>query len=101
MIKLIPICCILYLCLGMGSIDVAFGENGGHSMSWFFIHPNVCSGCYIVEPNDNYLSYSQLYQIESGETKTLHNYNCYGCDVSDYQKILDEKGLWYYPQGHP
>jgi len=94
----VSVCCT-YLAV-MGSYALVFGETGGQGsiFVWKYDKPNLCSDCVLVDPNENYLGHYQVHILKLGEKPTFYNYNCWGCSISDYQHILDETGLWYYPQ---
>jgi hypothetical protein len=96
----------------MAIIVTSLMVQSTYAYQWVRIdNSNMCSGCVAVEPNPfaHYGNSSlngipiefgayQVHYLKHNEKPTYFDYNCWGCYESDYAKIFNETGIWYYPK---
>ena len=95
-----------------GILIVGIFSQYASAYEWYWIdRSDQCVDCIPVEPNP-FAHYSnttvngilvpygpyQVHYLKPGEQPTYFDYNCWGCSVSDYDKIFQETGLWYWPK---
>lgn len=77
------------------------GAGQAYAYQWYMIdESNMCDNCIPVEPNPFVQGNYPVHILKAGEQPSFYNYDCWGCSYSDYSKIFDQTGLWYWPQDH-
>lgn len=82
-------------------VVVAVSMISAEAYQWYMIDEStMCDNCIPVEPNPYAHGFYEVHYLKHGEQPIWYNYECWGCQYSDYSNIFNQTGLWYWPQDH-